>query len=99
VLSADGARHIGIQTVAARGAAGTPGQIVVPFSAVVYDASGNTYTFISSGPLTYVEVPVRVDHVDGNSAYLANGPAAGAHVVSVGAEELFGVQTGVLAQS
>ena len=99
VLSSDGARHIGIQTVAARGAAGTPAQVVVPFSAIVYDPSGKTYAFVRSGRLTYVEVPVRVDHVAGSAAYLAKGPPAGARVVSVGAEELFGVQTGVLAQS
>jgi hypothetical protein len=42
---------------------------------------------------------VTVDHIAGSSAYLVKGPKPGARVVSVGAEELFGVQSGVLAQT
>lgn len=73
--------------------------VTVPYSSVVYDPSGRTYVFANIRPLTYVEVPVTVDRISGNSAYLKTGPKSGASVVSVGAEELYGVQTGVLAQT
>jgi hypothetical protein len=73
--------------------------VTVPYSAIIYDASGRTYVFTKIRPLTYVEVPIAVDHISGNSAYLKTGPKPGARVVSVGAEELYGVQTGVLAQT
>lgn len=73
--------------------------VTVPYSSVIYDPSGKTYVFTKIRPLTYVEVPITVDHISGNSAYLKTGPKPGARVVSVGAEELYGVQTGVLAQT
>jgi hypothetical protein len=74
--------------------------VIIPYSAIVYDPSGATYAFVADGgSLSYQEVPIVVDHISGNSAYLLTGPRPGAEVVSVGAEELFGVQTGVLAQT
>jgi hypothetical protein len=73
--------------------------VIIPASAVIYDPSGKTYAFVSLGRLTFTEVPVTVMDIDGNSAYLRSGPHAGARVVSVGAEELYGVQTGVLGQT
>ncbi len=105
VLTQLGAQRIGVQTAPAQrpAAIGPSGggqrSVVIPYSAVVYDPSGQTYAFKQVAPLTFVEVPVKVNHVAGNSAYLAKGPRAGTPVVTVGAEELFGVQTGVLAQT
>jgi hypothetical protein len=96
VLTQLGAQRIGLQTAAAR-AAGT--SVVMPYSAIVYDSSGQTYAFTNVAPLTYVEVPITVEHISGEAAYLLKGPAPGTNVVSVGAEELYGVQTGVLAQT
>ncbi len=62
--------------------AGSP-SVIIPYSAVVYDPSGKTYAFSNTGPLTYVEVPVDIDHVSGNSAYLRHG-AEGRHEGRVG---------------
>jgi hypothetical protein len=73
--------------------------VIIPSSAVIYDPSGKTYAFISVGHLTFTEVPVAVNYMSGNLAYLRNGPHAGSKVVSTGAEELYGVQTGVLGQT
>jgi hypothetical protein len=73
--------------------------VIIPYSAVIYDPSGATYAFANTAPLTYVEVPITVQQIAGNLAYLSTGPKAGAKVVSIGAEELYGVQTGVLAQT
>jgi multidrug efflux pump subunit AcrA (membrane-fusion protein) len=98
ILTKLGADRIGLQTVPVRtgSAAHT---VAIPYSAIIYDPSGKTYAFTNVRPLTYVEVPVAVDHISGNTAFLSSGPKAGAKVVSVGAEELYGVQTGVLAQT
>lgn len=97
VLSALGAQRIGIQTASVRSATGS--QVIVPYSSIVYGAGGSTYTFTNPSPLVYMEVLVKVDHFAGSSAYLRTGPPVGARVVTVGAEELLGVQTGVLAQT
>jgi multidrug efflux pump subunit AcrA (membrane-fusion protein) len=96
VLSSVGAQRIGIETAPA-GVVGA--NITVPYSAVIYDPSGNTYAFTNPAPLTYTEVPITVDYISGDTAYLSSGPSPGTEVVTVGAEELYGVQTGVLAQT
>jgi hypothetical protein len=115
VLSAVGAQRIGLVTATAhkvhpakpkrgsgthksRPAAGAS-TVIIPSSAVIYDPTGNTYAFVSVGHLTFTEVPVMVNNISGNAAYLRSGPRAGAQVVSTGAEELYGVQTGVLGQT
>jgi predicted small lipoprotein YifL len=100
VLSAQGAQHLGLQTSTVRGVP-APGaaKAIIPFASVVYAPSGKTYAFVRQGPLTFTEVPIAIDHISGDSVYLVKGPRAGAMVATVGAEELFGVQTGVLAQT
>ncbi len=75
------------------------GLVTVPYSAVVYAPSGKTYVFSNIGRLTYTEVPITINHISGQVVFLARGVKAGTPVVSVGAEELFGVQSGVLAQT
>jgi hypothetical protein len=93
-----GEQRIGLQTSRVRRDGRSHG-VVIPYSAIVYDPSGKAYAFTNTAPLTFVEVPVRIARVDGNAAYLSSGPNPGARVVAVGAEELYGVQTGVLAQT
>jgi hypothetical protein len=73
--------------------------VTIPSSAVIYAPSGRTYAFISVGRLSFTEVQVIVAYMNGPTAYLRSGPRAGSRVVSRGAEELYGVQTGVLAQT
>jgi len=105
VLSPLGAQRIGVQTgrtvalPTPRHPAARQARVVIPYSAVVYDPSGVTYAFARVAPLRYQEVPITIDRIVGNSAYLVSGPKPGTAVVSVGAEELYGVQTGVLAQT
>jgi hypothetical protein len=71
----------------------------MPYSAIVYDPTGRTYAFTRVAANTFREVGVTVDRIDGSTAYLKNGPKPGVRVVTVGAEELYGVQSGVLAQT
>jgi hypothetical protein len=96
LMSPIGAQRIGIETapVTASGSAA-----IIPLAAVVYDPSGAAFAFTSPAPLTFTEVPITVDRITGSSVYLRKGPAPGTRVVTVGAEELYGVQTGVLAQT
>jgi hypothetical protein len=68
---------------------------VIPYAAVIYDAEGHAFTYTSPRPLTFVRAPIRVDRTEGRLAFLAKGPPAGTRVVTVGAQELLGVEYGV----
>ncbi len=97
VLTPLGAQRAGLQTtVAAR--AGRSGEAVVPYSALLYQADGSSVVYTVTGPLTYTLVPVTVASIQGNGVYLT-GLAPGTTVVSVGGEELLGVQDGVGVQT
>jgi hypothetical protein len=68
---------------------------VVPYGAVLYNADGTTSVYVNSAPNTYVREPVTVDFIQGDRAVLVAGPAAGTTIVTVGAAELYGTETGV----
>jgi hypothetical protein len=73
-------------------AGGQPLRKLVPYSALLYDLRGDTWTYVRSAPLTFVRQPVMLDYIDGDTAVLVDGPAAGSEVVNVGATELFGTE-------
>jgi hypothetical protein len=64
----------------------------VPYSAVLYDASGQTWVYTSPEPLVFARSPIQIDHIDGDQAVLAEGPPPGTAVVAVGGAELFGAE-------
>ena len=68
---------------------------VIPYGAVLYDAEGKTSVYVSPAPNTYVRQPITVDFIQGDRAVLVAGPAAGTAIVTVGAAELYGTETGV----
>ena len=68
---------------------------VVPYGAVLYDADGKTSVYVTSAPNVYVREPITVELIEGDRAILSAGPAVGTVVVSVGAAELYGTETGV----
>jgi hypothetical protein len=68
---------------------------VVPYSALIYDLSGTTWTYTQPVALTFVRYRVSVDYIEGDVAILSEGPTAGTEVVSVGATELFGAESKV----
>lgn len=74
-------------------------EVTVPYSGVVYAPSGQTYVFSNPARLTYAEVRITVNHISGSVVFLNGGLTPGTRIVTVGAEELYGVQTGVLAQT
>ena len=89
-LSADAAKRLGIATavIAAQGS----DRKVIPYDAVIYAADGQTFTYTSPKPLTYVRAPITVTDIRGDKAYLSAGPPAGTAVVTVGSQELFGTE-------
>jgi hypothetical protein len=98
-LTEKAAERLGIQTEPAReeemdGAMKT----VLPYSAVIYGLRGETWAYIrnpGADSLTFVRHPITVDYIDGGLAVLADGPSAGTEVVTVGAQMLYGTDTGV----
>lgn len=65
---------------------------VIPYSAVVYDTDGSTWTFVNIKPRTFVRQPITVNAIEGTVAVLDRGPVLGAAVVTVGAPELLGAE-------
>src|SRR5262249_4435870 len=76
-----------------RGPSGRHGRFeVIPYSAVVYDNDGSTWTYVNTTGRTFVREPIVIDAIQGNEAILGRGPAVGAAVVTVGAPELLGAE-------
>lgn len=96
-LSRGAAARIGLRTAPAvtRPGAGGTREVVVPYDAVVYDANGAPSLYTSPRPLVYIRHPIQIDRIAGSTAILRRGPVRGEAVVTVGADELFGVETGV----
>jgi len=65
---------------------------VIPYSAVVYDTNGSTWTYVNTAARTYVRQPIKITAIRGHTAVLSGGPAAGAAVVTAGAPELLGTE-------
>jgi hypothetical protein len=68
---------------------------VVPYGAILYDATGQTWVYASPKAGTFVRQRVSVDVIDGNRAILAARAAAGLRVVTVGVQELWGAELGI----
>ena len=64
----------------------------MPYAALIYDAEGDTYAYTAPEPRTYVRQQIAIDHYDGDSVVLSDGPPAGTEVVTVGAAEVYGTE-------
>lgn len=95
-LSPEAARRLGITTdlVRTQRVDGIE-RTVVPYAAVIYDASGDAFAYTNSAPLVFLRVPLKIDDVDDDVAVLTAGPPVGTRVVTVGVAELLGTETGV----
>jgi hypothetical protein len=91
-LSEHAAQRLGLTT--AEVTASGP-ETTVPYSAILYDKSGATWAYTNPEGLVFVRAEVTVDRVAQGVAYLGAGPDPGTKVVTVGAAELWGVETGV----
>jgi hypothetical protein len=91
-LSEKAAQRLGVETAPV---GGTGSQMLIPYAAVVYDAAGQTWTYVNAEPLVYQRAEITVDEIDGNVARLSAGPPSGTLVVTTGAAELYGAEIGV----
>ena len=95
-LTAKAAERLGVQTKPLlAGKVGGTSRRVVPYSALLYDAKGDTWVYTNPAPLTYMRERVTVDYIEGDQAVLTDGPPEGTPVVTVGAAELYGTEFGV----
>ena len=65
---------------------------VVPYSAVIYGASGDAWVYTSPEPAVFVRRQVTIEDIDDGTAVLSDGPPVGTQVVTVGAAELYGAE-------
>jgi hypothetical protein len=95
-LTEKAAQRINVQTTPVREEQVNGAQRkVIPYAAVIYGLKGETWTYTSAGQLSFVRQPITVDYIDGDKAILVDGPPAGTAVVTVGAPELYGADTGI----
>jgi len=94
VMTEEAARRIGIKTVKVRSDGQAANRTVIPYSAVLYDPDGKTWTYTNPKPLVYLREDIEIARIDGNTVVLSKGPPAGAQVVSVGSTEIWGVEYG-----
>jgi hypothetical protein len=95
-LTSGAVQRLGIATQPVRTAAAAPARTgvreVIPYSAVVYDTDGSTWTYVNTAVRTYRREPITVNAVSGEVALLSAGPPVGARVVTVGSAELLGTE-------
>ena len=96
-LTGPAVHRLGVRTqpvAVATGAASSPGgpHKVIPYSAVVYDTDGSTWTYVNTAARNFVRERIAVAEIEGPTAVLTKGPAVGAMVVTVGAPELLGAE-------
>jgi hypothetical protein len=70
-------------------------RLAVPHSALIYDAEGEPWVYVSSAPDTFLRKHVAIDFMDDDHIFLTTGVAAGETVVTVGVPELRGAEFGV----
>jgi len=69
--------------------------LVVPYAAILHDAYGGTWVYEARPNHVFVRRRVSVVDIAGETAVLAQGPAQGTRIVTMGAAELFGTEFGV----
>jgi multidrug efflux pump subunit AcrA (membrane-fusion protein) len=86
-------RRLVIRTAPARPATG--GGVVVPYSAVVYEPDGSSWVYVQLEAHRYQRAAITIAGISRNEVTLTSGPRPGAQVVTQGAAELVGVETGI----
>ena len=68
---------------------------IIPYSAVLYDAKGNTWVYTNPEQLVFNRQPIRIETITGDKVILVDGPPVGTALVTVGGAELYGTEFGV----
>jgi hypothetical protein len=93
-LEESAAERLGMESTPVRSAR-SGSQMVIPYAAVFYGPSGETWTYITPEPQIFERAPIQIDRIEGERAYLSDGPPSGTEVVTQGSAELFGIETGI----
>ena len=88
ILTEKAMERIGLETIPVDG-------LVIPYSAVIYDVEGNVWVYTNPQPLTFVRAPIVIDRIEGDQVFLSQELETDAPIVTVGAAQLYGVETGV----
>jgi hypothetical protein len=90
------AARIGLDTAPVRAVTvdGTH-RLAIPYAAILYTPDGQAWVYTNPDELVYVREAVVIDRIHGDLAILARGLAEGVEVVTTGAAELYGTETGV----
>ena len=89
ILTEKAAQRLDIQTAPIRDGN------VIPYAAVLYGLNGETWAYTNPEPLVFVRQSIVIDHIEGDSAFLSDGPDTGTAVVTIGVAELYGAEVGV----
>jgi hypothetical protein len=92
-LTEEASARLGIKTEPVR--AGSARLTAISTAALLYDPDGKTWVFTSATKSVFERTAVSIDHIDGDIAYLGDGPKVGTAVVTVGVPELYGAELGV----
>jgi hypothetical protein len=96
VVSEQAAKRIGLATTSVTDdTANGVSRKVIPYSAVIYSPNGETWAYTSPEPRVFVREAIGIERIEGDKAILTEGPAAGTEVVTVGAAELLGAESGL----
>ncbi len=92
-LTKDAGERISLATGAI--SSGSGAETVVPYGAVIYDADGGAWAYVSTGNNIFIREALQIDRIEGDKVYLSKGPAVGTKVAVVGVAELYGAETGI----
>jgi hypothetical protein len=70
----------------------TSPRLVVPYSSLIYDQTGQTWVYTNPEPRTFVRHKVVVDFIEGDLVVLNDGPPMGTVVATVAVAELYGAE-------
>jgi hypothetical protein len=69
--------------------------LAIPYGAVIYQPDGSAWAFVVTAARTYQRAPITITGINGAEVTLSKGPKPGTAVVTQGAAELVGVETGI----
>lgn len=90
-LTASAMKRLDVQTAVVAATKGKA-QMVVPYGAVIYDATGQAWVYASPAPRTFVRERITIDRIEGARVFLSAGLTAGSKVATVGVQELYGTE-------
>ena len=90
ILTPEAAARTGIETTRVKK---DGKRLVVPSAAVFFDENGVAWVYVNPRPLVFERREVKIDHEEGDTAFLSDGPPPGTSIVTVGVPELYGAET------